>query len=128
MCWRKDLDSFGQDSELFTSAATTLLELSFPEKAVKYLKQLHTLGQARSAPKTVSNQNFPKVSSQHTVKRQYQIFLKRQYQIFQKSQPYSRGGYNSLRGREATSIHHSKVKMTINRYTHPFTNIKRMCK
>ena len=63
--YNKDLLSFGQDSELFTSA-TTLFGPSFPEKAVEHLKQLHTLRQAWKAPKTVSNQNFPKAPSWYT--------------------------------------------------------------
>jgi len=64
--YNEDLVFFGQDSELFTSATTTLFGPSFPEKAVEHLKHLQTLRQARSAPKPVNNQNFPKAPSWYT--------------------------------------------------------------
>jgi len=64
--YNKDFVSFGQDFELFTSATTTLFGPFFPEKAVEHLKQLQTLRQARSAPKLVNNQNFPKAPLRYT--------------------------------------------------------------
>ena len=90
--YNKGLVFFGQDSELFTSATTTLFGPSFPEKAVEHLKQLQTLRQARSAPKPVNNQNFPKAPSRYTQRGgKANYFLQRH----QASQPYPRGGYSS---------------------------------
>ena len=105
--YNKDLVSFGQDSELFTSATTTLFGPSFHEKAVEHLKQLQTLRQAQSAPKPVNNQNFPKAPSRYTQRGgKANYFLQRR----QASQPYPRGGYSNSRGKGAMSTHHPRGK------------------
>ena len=102
--YNKDLVSFGQDSELFTSATTTLFEPSFPEKAVEHLKQLHTLRQARRAPKTV---NFRKAHSWYTQQGGKANYYLQRHQI---SQPYPRGGNNSSQGNGVMSTHHPRGK------------------
>ena len=104
--YNKDLVAFSQGPDLFNSATTTLFGPSFPEKAVEQLKQLHTLRQARSAPKSGTSQGFSKAPSQYTQRGGRAGYLRR----CQNSYPYSRGGYNNSRGRGATSSQRTKGK------------------
>ena len=92
--YNKDLVSFGQDSELYSSAATTLFGPSFPEKAVEHLKQLHTLRQARGTPKTTQGFNKPLQRYSSSQRGGRTGALQRRHM----TQPYSRGS-NSSRGR-----------------------------
>ena len=94
--YNKDLLSFGQDSELFTSA-TTLFGPSFPEKAVEHLKQLHTLRQAGKAPEFSQGP-----LTVHTAREQANYYLQRRQA--------RRDGYNSSQGKKAMSTHHPKEK------------------
>ena len=100
--YNKDLVSFAQDSDLFTSATTTLFGPSFPEKAVEHLKQLQTLRQARTTPKTVISQGFAQAQPRYAQRGGRANYLQRR----QSSQPYSRGGYS--RGRGAASASQGK--------------------
>ena len=91
--YNKDLVAFGQDSDLFSSATTTLFGLSFPEKAVEHLTQLKTLRQARGAGSKTS-QGYSKAPSHYTQRGgRTKTILRRQNSL-----PYSRGGTSS-RGR-----------------------------
>ena len=81
----KDFVAFGQDSDLFSSATTTLFGPSFPEKVVEHLTQLKTLCQTQSAGSKVS-QEFFKAFSQYTQQGGRTKTILRQ----QNSLPYSR--------------------------------------
>ena len=92
--YNKDLVSFSQEStDLFASATNTLFGPSFPEKASEHLKQLQTLRQARGK----ANQPFSRAPSHMGAQRGGKSYsLQRRG-----SQPYSKGGHYSSRGRGA---------------------------
>ena len=96
--YNKDLMSFGQDSDLFSSATNTLFGPSFPEKAVEHLTQLKTLRQARGTGSKM-NQGFSKAPSHYSQRGgRSKAVIRRQ-----NSQPYSKGG-SSSRGKAPASF------------------------
>ena len=85
--YNKDLVSYGTESdELFSSATTTLLGPTFPEKAAAHLQQMQTLRSARCSFPSKPKQSFRKAPSQYTQRGG------KQYNLQRRQYPYPRGG------------------------------------